>query len=131
MEHQGRVLACSVLHHTDETKVSLIEPGAFNTGGPQKVGATAVSGFTHPAYSSPTLPSNGIRKFLTDGASEGLGGDPAKAVQRIYDLSVLSSPPLRFVVGKDAITSARDEIKSIEEDVTKYESWSEGLDFDV
>ena len=95
----------------------------------KKVGASAESGFTHPAYSSPTLPSNGLRAFV--GAGERVGGDPKKAVQRIYDLSLVPSPPLRFVIGKDAIASTRAEIKSITEEVNKYESWSEGLDFDA
>ena len=49
----------------------------------------------------------------------------------MYDLSLLPNPPLRFVLGKDAIATVKEELKGIEEDVVKYESWSEGLDFDV
>ena len=107
----------------------MIEPGGFYTDGPKKVAVSAVSGFTHPAYSSPTLPSNVLRSFV--GTGERVGGDPNTAVQRVYDLSLLPSPPLRFVIGKDAIASTRAEMKSISDDVDKYESWSEGLDFDA
>ena len=109
----------------------MIEPGGFRTDGPKKVGAsvTTSTGFSHPAYTSPSLPSNAIRAFF-QGDSQ-IGADPAKAVQRIYELSLLSSPPLRLVLGKDAIAVAQAEIKSIEQDVAKYQSWSEGLEFDA
>ena len=49
----------------------------------------------------------------------------------MYDLSLLPNPPLRFVLGKYAIATIKEELKGIEEDIVKYESWSEGLDFDV
>ena len=85
--------------------------------------------FSHPAYTEPSLASTRFRAFLGSGVR--IGGDPLKAVQRIYDLSLVPSPPFRFVIGKDAIASTRAEIKSITEEVNKYESWSEGLDFDA
>lgn len=65
---------------------------------------------------------------MTSGARA--GADPAKAVQRIYDITLLPEPPFRFILGKDAVANIKAEIKSIEQDLAKYESWSEGLDFD-
>ena len=56
------------------------------------------------------------------------GSDPAKAVQRIYDLSLLPDPPFRFPLGKDAVAGVKAQLKKIEDDIVKYESWSEGLE---
>ncbi|KAK7692333.1 hypothetical protein QCA50_003958 [Cerrena zonata] len=112
---------------TWKIKVSLIEPGGFYTEGPKK--AATSSGYSHPAYNAPTLPSNVFRAFFKSGVR--FGADPTKGVQRIYDLSLLSDPPFRFVLGKDAVAAVRAEIKSIEQDVAKYETWSDGLDFDT
>lgn len=102
----------------------IIETGSFHTAGVGKLGA----GFSHPAYAAPTLPSHGLRSLIT--GSQRLGADPVKGVQRLYDLSLLPDPPFRFVLGKDAASFIRGELKEIEQDVNKYESWSEGLEFD-
>lgn len=51
------------------------------------------------------------------------------AVKRIYEMSQLPEPPLRFLIGKDAVAVSRTQLKSIKEDTDKYESWSEGLEF--
>lgn len=59
-----------------------------------------------------------------------VGADPNKAVQRFYDLAHLPDPPLRFTIGKDAIVSARGHLQNVAAGVDKYESWSEGIDFD-
>ena len=107
----------------------MIEPGAFYTETVKKSGAGTSIEYSHPAYTSPNLPSAMLRKFL--GSGQKMGADPAKAVQRIYDLSLLPNPPLRFVLGKDAVATVKEELKSLGEEVAKYESWSEGLDFDA
>ena len=107
----------------------MIEPGAFYTETVKKSCGGAAIEYSHPAYTSPNLPSATFRKIL--GSGQKMGADPAKAVQRIYDLSLLPNPPLRFVFGKDAVATIKEELKSIGEEVAKYESWSEGLDFDA
>ena len=109
--------------------MSLIEPGAFYTETVKKIRSGAAWEYSHPAYTSPTLPSTAFRAAIESGHR--MAADPAKAIQRIYDLSLLPNPPFRFVLGKDAIATVKEELKGIEEDVMKYESWSEGLDFDV
>ena len=109
--------------------MSLIEPGAFYTETVKKIRSGAAWEYSHPAYTSPTLPSTAFRAAIESGHR--MAADPAKAIQRIYDLSLLPDPPFRFVLGKDAIATVKEELKGIEEDVMKYESWSEGLDFDV
>ena len=109
--------------------MSLIEPGTFYTETMKRAEVGTSVQYSHPAYTSPTIPSYMVRNHFI-GSGVRMGADPAKGVQRIYDLSLLPNPPLRFVLGKDAIKVVKDEMKSIGEDVAKYESWSEGLDFD-
>ena len=70
-----------------------------------------------------------MRAYLKSGVR--IGADPMKGVQRIFNLSLLDDPPFRFPLGKDAIDAIRTEVKHIEEDVTKYETWSNGLEFDA
>ena len=106
-----------------------MEPGAFYTEAIKKSGAGTIASFFHPAYSSPSLPTNLVRGFIGSGTR--MGADPVKAVQRIYELSLLPNPPFRLVLGKDSVTAIKAQVKKIEEDVLKYENWSEGLDFDV
>ncbi|CAL1712882.1 unnamed protein product [Somion occarium] len=107
-------------------KITLVEPGTFRTEILAKLG----EGYSHPAYTKPSLLSNVNRAALPD---EKLmkQADTSKGVQKIYDLSLLPNPPLRLPLGKDAVAMVRGEAKSILEDAAKYESWSEGLDFDA
>lgn len=106
-------------------QVTIVEPGAF-----------ATPGFTHgmpvlpahPAYTKPELGSNLIRNDFSSRDPLSLS-DPMMAVKRIYEMSQLPEPPLRFLIGKDAVAVSRTQLKSIKEDTDKYESWSEGLEF--
>lgn len=104
--------------------MSIVEPGAFHTDAPTKMG----EGFSHPAYTDPALPSKQARGFFHNTGR--FGRDAAKAVQRIYDLSLVADPPLRFALGPDSVGAVKKQLKDVEQDVVKYESWSEGLDFD-
>ncbi|CAL1712884.1 unnamed protein product [Somion occarium] len=106
-------------------KITLLEPGAFRTKGADKLSELT---YTHPAYTKPTLPSVATRAYLNNGVPK--GADTSKAVQRIFDLAGEPEPSLRFPIGKDALVSVRGEAKRILQDAAKYESWSEGLEFD-
>lgn len=83
---------------------------------------------TPSAYSNPNLPGSQVRQYVT--TFEQVARDSAKGVQRIYDLSLVPNPPLRFPLGPDAVDAIKQQVKLIEQDVVKYESWSEGLEFD-
>lgn len=85
-------------------------------------------GYSHPAYTDPTLPTAVTREVFKH--SERYAKDPMKGVQRIYDLSLLPEPPLRFPLGLEVVDAVAKQIKSVENDVAKYASWSEGLEFD-
>ncbi|CAL1712830.1 unnamed protein product [Somion occarium] len=106
-------------------KTTLVEPGTFRTEVIGKLG----EGYNHPAYTKPTLITNVLRATLRDHKMK--EGDTSKGVQKIYDLSLLLDPPLRLPLGKDAVEMVKGEAKSILDDAAKYESWSEGLDFDA
>ncbi|CAL1712892.1 unnamed protein product [Somion occarium] len=106
-------------------KVTILEPGGFRTKGvPKLVDLT----YKHPAYTKSTLPSVAMVAYLSNGEPQ--GADTSKAVQRIHDLSVEPEPSLRFPLGKDSVEMARGEAESILKDAARYESWSEGLEFD-
>lgn len=81
---------------------------------------------THPAYTNAKLSSHATRSFLDNAATT--GSDPDKAVERFYKLAHLPEPPFRFILGKDAVATARQQVKSVVADVDKYETWSEGLE---
>lgn len=80
----------------------------------------------HPAYTKPNLGSNLVRDKIANFLDT--SGDPHKAVKRFYELAHLANPPLRFLLGKDAIAASREQLKRVEGDTDKYESWSEGLE---
>ncbi|CAL1712829.1 unnamed protein product [Somion occarium] len=107
-------------------KITLLELGLFRTKVIDKLSELT---FTHPAYTKATLPSVATVAYFNDGTPK--GADTSKAVQRIYDLAAEPEPSLRFPIGKDALESVRGEAKRILEDAAKYESWSEGLEFDT
>ncbi|CAL1703540.1 unnamed protein product [Somion occarium] len=106
-------------------KVTLVQPGFFRTD----VGAKSVVFPIHPAYTNPTLPGTIFRAFLASGKE--IGSDTAQGVEKIYELACLSEPPMRLALGIDAIRDIRAELKGVEADVGKYESWSEGLVLDT
>lgn len=82
-------------------------------------------GPAHPAYSSnPSLPAVAMRaswdKFIPD-------GDARKAMETIYRLAALDSPPLHFPLGVDAVKDTREAAMARLADVEKYGSWSDNL----
>ena len=103
-------------------QITLIEPGTFLTT------ALKNSVILPPptAYTAATVPAAMIRKGLSSLAELKLG-DPNKGVNKIFELSSLSDPPLRLVLGKDAISYIRSQQTVITTDLEKYESWSDDL----
>lgn len=106
-------------------QVTIIEPGGFVTPGPSR---NLIVPPVHPAYTRPDLGSNIVRGQIANAPNT--SADPEKAVKKIYELAQLPDPPLRFLIGKDAIAISRQHSKSVWEDADKYESWSEGLEFE-
>jgi len=105
-------------------KITLVEPGAFLT-------KALTSNATLPipaAYNKPTLSSYQLRNWWINAPAS--AADPDKAAAKFYELTKLQNPPLRFVIGKDAIQFVKGQLENVKGDVEKYESWSDNLDFD-
>ena len=92
----------------------------------------------HPAYkdgaNAAAAMRGGMLRFLDAGSVEEqkkLGfSDASKAVQKIYQLSELESPPLRLLLGKDINKGVREYIAQLTREVDAYESWSDNLEHD-
>lgn len=82
----------------------------------------------HPAYTKPTLPGNVLRGYLENPQAE--GSDPAKAMQKLYEFSSLSDPPIRFPIGEDAVDALRKKGKEYIDTAERFASWSENLQLD-
>ncbi|KAI0738869.1 NAD-P-binding protein [Daedaleopsis nitida] len=103
-------------------KVTLIEPGWIYSEMLPKASFPP----PHPAYSNPELPCNRTREASI--RSMVVWKDPRKCAEVFYRIGLLPDPPLRIVVGRDAIEAARRKIAELTETVDKYEQWSEGLE---
>ncbi|PIL34382.1 hypothetical protein GSI_03157 [Ganoderma sinense ZZ0214-1] len=93
----------------------------------------------HPAYkggaNAATAMREGMLKLVDAGTrveeQKKLGfSDASKAVKKIYELSELTSPPLRLLLGKDVNRGVRQYIAQLTKEADAYESWSDNLEYD-
>ncbi|KAI0337084.1 NAD(P)-binding protein [Trametopsis cervina] len=107
-------------------KVSILEPGTFRTLAVDRAVRVPIP----DVYINPK-PTAGLLK-----ANEMLGhilkpetklGDAKKAVDKIYELSVMTDPPLRLHLGGDATQQLRLYFQGNLEEVNKYADWSANL----
>ncbi|KAI0710819.1 NAD-P-binding protein [Earliella scabrosa] len=114
-------------------KVTIVPLGAHSTNC-----AAAMAQFPPPpAYNNPDLPSAVARKALvasisggTTGSIYDVKGDINKAAAALHRLSEVPNPPLRLVLGKDAVEMARSKVGQFSHEVEEYAFWSEGLEKD-
>ena len=103
-------------------RVTLIEPGAFRTEFMAKSRTNIASSI--PAYGK----SMGkIRQSLSE---QEPSGDPEKLAQAILTWADSNTPPMRLVLGDDAIGMALHKAKSIQRDIENWRSVGSGLAFD-
>lgn len=95
-------------------KVTLVEPGGFRTD-------FAGRSFVQPA--------NRIEEYITseriDTISDWNGkqmGDPKKGARAIIDMVEMTTPPLRFPLGEDAITAMEEKLGAVQENINKWRS---------
>ncbi len=82
----------------------------------------------HSAYNKPALAPSVIRAYVANpGRGRNGSQDPNKASIKIFDLSLLQDPPLRLVLGKDAVAAGKAQVASFTSEIKKYEEWSENL----
>ncbi|GAB2805148.1 SDR family NAD(P)-dependent oxidoreductase [Actinoallomurus bryophytorum] len=104
-------------------KVIIVEPGGFRTdwGGSSMRLATV-----GPDYEETVGKVNEFRR-ATDGAQP---GDPARAAQVIAGLPDLEEPPLRLLLGSDALTLAGKASRSRAAEAERWASVSRSTDFE-
>ncbi|MEU4290211.1 oxidoreductase [Kribbella sp. NPDC026596] len=104
-------------------KVTIVEPGAFRT---DWGGSSMTIAAVHPDYDETVGAMNRYR-LETDGTQ---AGDPAKAARAILDVVALDNPPLRLLLGKDALTHADRASRSRAEEATTWAHLTTSTDFD-
>ena len=104
-------------------KVTIVEPGAFRTdwGGSSMTIAPVL-----PDYDTIVGAMNRYR-LETDGKQ---AGDPAKAALAILEIADLDAPPLRLLLGKDALEHAGRASHSRAEEAATWAPLTTSTDFD-
>jgi short-subunit dehydrogenase len=103
--------------------VLIVEPSAFRTNwaGPSiKQSATRIDAYAATA---------GERRKQIQTRSGNQAGDPARAAQAIIDAALSDAPPLRLLLGKGALDSARKKLDFMRKDFDAWESTTLGADF--
>nr|VWO98273.1 Zn(2)-C6 fungal-type domain-containing protein [Ganoderma boninense] len=87
----------------------------------------------HSAYADNTNAAAVFRRMFSGSTVESqkkLGfGDPAKGIQKVYELSKLENPPLRLLLGKDINQYVKEYIAQLTKEVDEYEAWSDNLGY--
>ncbi|MEV0288989.1 MULTISPECIES: oxidoreductase [unclassified Kribbella] len=103
-------------------KVTIVEPGAFRT---DWGGSSMTLAPVDPDYDSTVGAMNRYR-LETDGTQP---GDPAKAARAIVDIVALDTPPLRLLLGKDALQHADQASRSRAEEAAAWAHVSASTDY--
>lgn len=102
--------------------VTIIEPGAFRTNFVGNAKEDNIS----DTYKTTVGQTHQMLKDLEKTAS----GDPVKAAKAMIDVVAMEKPPLRLVLGKDALMWANQKIDSLKEQVNAFVDITTGTDFD-
>jgi hypothetical protein len=54
-------------------------------------------------------------------------GDVNKLIPKLFELTRLSAPPQKLILGLDGVTLTRQQLKLVADDLAAYEAWSEDL----
>ena len=102
----------------------IVEPGAFRTG---LVGQDAAY-FSAPMseYAETAGPTRAYVE--TGGGSQ--AGDPAKAARAIIAVMSSAKPPLRLVLGGDAIDNIRERLAGLQDELTQWEDLGRATSLD-
>jgi NAD(P)-dependent dehydrogenase (short-subunit alcohol dehydrogenase family) len=97
-------------------RVLLVEPGMFRT----KIASNMVLAPENPAYQAS---SGGLRQMVA-GIAGNEPGDPAKGAAAIIEVLDAENPPLRLVLGGDAVDALRAHHESLLADMVTWETLS-------
>ena len=104
--------------------VMMVEPGGFRTDFAGRSRAAAVQPIA--AYDDTVL---GDCKRILDSHSGHERGDPALAARAILTALEAPHPPLRLLLGADAVSYARNKLDAQQAEITRWEPLSCGTDF--
>jgi NAD(P)-dependent dehydrogenase (short-subunit alcohol dehydrogenase family) len=104
-------------------RVSLVEPGGFRT---DWAGSSMQIGTVQDAYQDTV----GERARHMRDNPDILRGDPTKAARAILQLAAMDAPPLRLLLGTDALFLAGMVARRRQEEDAKWRSLSSSTDFD-
>ena len=115
VEGLSEALAAEVAAHG--IKVTLIEPGAFKTGFP--TGGLVESKRKLKAYAAITgRGARGVQEWYAQ------AGEPQGAAEAILAVVDSPAPPLRLVLGVDALAGARDRLEQLRSNFDAWETLS-------
>ena len=102
----------------------IVEPGAFRTN--LFTSGAAYESAAMPEYAETVGPT---REYIrTGGGSQ--SGDPAKAAQAILTAVTADSPPLRLVLGADAITGIENRLQRLGDELRQWDPLGRATAFD-
>jgi NAD(P)-dependent dehydrogenase (short-subunit alcohol dehydrogenase family) len=102
----------------------IVEPGAFRTN--LFTPGAAYESAAMPEYAETVGPT---REYIrTGGGSQ--AGDPAKAARAILTAVTADSPPLRLVLGADAITGIDDRLQRLWDELRRWDPVGRATAFD-
>ncbi|MFK4086918.1 oxidoreductase [Kribbella sp. NPDC020789] len=104
-------------------KVTIVEPGAFRT---DWGGSSMTIAANHPDYDETVGAMNRFR-VESDGKQ---AGDPAKAAQAILQVVAADNPPVRLLLGSDALTRAQQGADERAAETAAWAHLSTSTDFD-
>ncbi|WP_405144446.1 oxidoreductase [Sphaerisporangium sp. NBC_01403] len=103
-------------------KVTIIEPGAFRTD-------WGASSMRTPPVSDGYDETVGAMNRFRESTTSTWPGDPARAAAIITGIVDLDEPPLRLLLGANAVTSAQEASKARAEEAEKWADVSRSADF--
>jgi len=105
-------------------KVTIIEPGGFRT---DFAGSSTTIAQDNPVYATTV---GAVARFQREynGAQP---GDPSKAAAAIIRVASLDAPPLRLLLGSDAVRAVGDAERARIESDRAWQALSESTDFDA
>ncbi|EIW78185.1 NAD(P)-binding protein [Coniophora puteana RWD-64-598 SS2] len=99
-------------------KLCLVEPGQFDTNGPNVTPVFPI----HPAYAeNKSLPSHSMRTSTT---GVQFNGDTTKLAKAVYDVVASGNISLRLPMGLDAVQFMKNKARALQETAESTEKWS-------
>ena len=126
MEYQSNALCTrspAAMLIARSSQVCLVEPGGFRTPALSNM----VQAPPHPAYTTSVSPTWRERERSKGVKYTPNMADPAKAIEIMYRLSSLQSPPLQLPLGKDSLAMVKGMVANLQQMTERYASWSDEL----